>query len=88
MSEAMLEQGKGLRFASRLGEVVDDGLAAAREMGKHVSDAAEELIDDTAARIKRHPAETVLGAFTVGAIVGATGVVVGGILGWIISRRK
>ena len=47
---------------------------------KRSSDAAEELVDDTTQRIKRHPVEATVVTF-------ALGVIVGGFISWMISRR-
>ncbi len=71
---------EGIHLVSRLTDAVDDGIALAKQVGKHTSDAAEELMDDTTQRIRRHPTETLVGAF-------ALGVVAGGFLDWLIRRK-
>ena len=61
-------------------EAVADGLDTARKIGKQTSDAAEELMDDTAERIRRHPAETVVFAFVIGFLIG-------GFASWMTRHR-
>jgi hypothetical protein len=68
------------RTTSALADTIDNGITVAKRVGKQSSDAIEEFMDDTALRIKRHPAETVAGAF-------AAGVVAGGFLDWMLRRR-
>lgn len=68
------------RAAAALADAVEDSLAAARRIGTDTSDAAEQWMDDTSQRIKRHPAETVIGAF-------AAGIMLGAFLGWLTHRR-
>jgi ElaB/YqjD/DUF883 family membrane-anchored ribosome-binding protein len=89
MSEAtakVIDPVKNLHIASRFTDLVDEGINTAKRVGKQTSDAVEELMDDTALRIKRHPIETVAGAF-------AAGLVVGGflcsltMLGWFMRRK-
>ncbi len=68
------------RAAAALADAVEDSLAAAKRIGIDTSEAAEQLMDDTSQRIKRHPAETVIGAFAAGMMLGA-------FLGWLTHRR-
>jgi F0F1-type ATP synthase assembly protein I len=68
------------RAAAALADAVEDSLAAAKRIGTGTSDAAEQLMDDTSQRIKRHPVETVVGIF-------AAGVMLGAFLGWLTHRR-
>jgi len=67
------------RMKINLTEAVTDGLETAKKVGKQTSDAAEELMDDTAERIRRHPAETVVFAFVVGFLIG-------GFVSWLTRR--
>lgn len=67
-----------MRFA--VNDVVSDGLGSAKRVGKETSDAAEELMNDTAERVRRHPAESIVMAFMAGFIVG-------GLVSWL-TRRK
>ncbi len=58
------------RTASAFADAVENGIDAAKRVGKRGSDAAKEFIDDTVLRIKRHPVETVVAAFAVGFAIG------------------
>lgn len=68
------------RATSAMAQAVDKGVAVIKRAVKRSSDAAEELVDDTTQRIKRHPVEATAATF-------AMGVIVGGFIGWMISRR-
>ena len=68
------------RAAAALADAVEDSLAAAKRIGTGTSDAAEQLMEDTSQRIKRHPVETLVGAF-------AAGIMFGAFLGWLMHRR-
>ena len=68
------------RAVSAVSEAFDEGVEAAKHIGKRSSDAAEELMDDTTERIKRHPAETVVMAF-------AAGLLLGGFFSWCLRHR-
>jgi hypothetical protein len=69
------------RVTSALADVVEGGFDAAKRVGKRSSDAAEELMDDTAVRVKRHPVESVVTAFAIGFIVG-------GFVDWLTRRKS
>ncbi len=56
--------------ASVVADAVENGIHMAQRIGKAGSDAAEQLMEDTSERIRRHPTETVVMAFTAGVIVG------------------
>jgi ElaB/YqjD/DUF883 family membrane-anchored ribosome-binding protein len=58
------------RAASAMNEALEDGIGVAKRAVKHGCDAAEELMEDTELRIKRHPVETVIGAFALGTLIG------------------
>ncbi len=68
------------RATSAFADAIDEGIDVAKRVGKHTSDAVEELMDDTSQRIKRHPTETVVAAF-------ALGIIAGGFLDWMMRRR-
>jgi ElaB/YqjD/DUF883 family membrane-anchored ribosome-binding protein len=68
------------RATSAMAEAIDDGVDVIKRAVKRSSDAAEELVDDTTQRIKRHPVEATVVTFTLG-------VIVGGFISWMISRR-
>ncbi len=62
-------------------EAFEDGIGVMKRAVKHGCDATEEFMEDTQQRIKRHPVESLVAAFAVGAVAGM-------IVGWIGGRRK
>jgi len=89
MAESILEKAdaqvaesihKLSRATSAMAEAIDEGVDTIKRAVKQSSDAAEELMDDTTQRIKRHPVEATAVTFTLG-------VIVGGFIGWMMSRR-
>ncbi len=68
------------RATTAMTEALEDGIGLAKRAVKHGCDAAEELMEDTEQRIKRHPVETVVSAFAIGALTGI-------FIGWF-ARRK
>ena len=66
--------------ASVMADCVEDGIDAVKRVGKHASDATEELMEDTVNRVKRHPVESLVTAFAIGFILG-------GLVDWL-TRRK
>lgn len=68
------------RTGAAVADVIDDGIDMAKRVGRRSSDAAEELMEDTAQRIKRHPAESLVAAF-------ALGMFVGGFIACLIRRK-
>lgn len=68
------------RATAAVADVIDDGIDVAKRVGKRSSDAAEELMDDTTLRIKRHPLESLIAAFGIGLFVG-------GFIDCMIRRR-
>ena len=62
------------REASRLKGVVTDAvensLITAKRAVKRGYISAEDLVDETAHRIKRHPFRSIAGAFVIGALAG------------------
>jgi len=71
---------KAARTADAIAEAAEDTIGVLRRTGKQFSDAAEELLDDTTLRIKRHPAEAVVTTFAVGLMAGV-------LIGWFIGRK-
>ncbi len=68
------------RTASAFADAIENGIDAAKRVGKRGSNAAEEFMVDTVLRIKRHPVETVVAAF-------ALGFAFGGLVERLIRRR-
>jgi len=68
------------RATSAMAEAIDEGVGAIKLAVKRSGDLAEEMIDDTTQRVKRHPVETVVVTFSLGLIVG-------GLIGWMASRK-
>ena len=68
------------RATSAMAEAIDEGTDVIKHAIKQTGDVAEELLEDTTQRIKRHPVETMAATFTLG-------VVVGGLIGWLVARR-
>ncbi|MGA2963902.1 MAG: hypothetical protein ABSD96_19715, partial [Candidatus Korobacteraceae bacterium] len=68
------------RATSAMAEAIDEGVGAIKLAVKRSGDLAEEMIDDTTQRVKRHPVETVVATFSLGLIVG-------GLIGWMASRK-
>ena len=63
-----------------MAEAIDESVDVIKRGIKRSSDAAEELVDDTTQRIKRHPVEATAMTFMLG-------VIVGGFISWMISRQ-
>ena len=68
------------RAASAMAEAIDEGVGAIKLAVKRSGDLAEELMDDTTQRVKRHPVETMAATFTMGLFLG-------GLIGWMVSRK-
>jgi len=68
------------RASSAMADAIDESTDVIKHAIKRSGDAAEELLDDTTRRVKRHPVETMAVTFTLG-------VIVGGLIGWLVSRR-
>jgi hypothetical protein len=68
------------RATSAMADAIDEGVGVIKHAVKRSGDVAEELMDDTTQRVKRHPIETMAATFVAGAIVG-------GLIGWGMSRR-
>jgi ElaB/YqjD/DUF883 family membrane-anchored ribosome-binding protein len=65
---------------SSMAEAIDDGVGAIRLAVKRSGDLAEEIMDDTTQRVKRHPVETMVTTLAVGLLAGI-------FIGWAVSRR-
>ena len=68
------------RAASAMADAMDGSVRILKRAVRRSGDVAEELMDDTTERVKRHPAATIAATF-------ALGVIVGGIIGWAVSRK-
>ena len=68
------------RATSAMAEAIDEGVGAIKLAVKRSGDLAEEMIDNTTRRVKRHPVETVVATFSVG-------IIVGGFIGWMVFRK-
>lgn len=58
------------RTTTAVADAFESGIDTAKRLGKRGGDAAEELMDDTVVRIKRHPVESMVAAFAVGFAIG------------------
>ncbi len=90
MDEEMLEKAdeqvaesirKLTRATSAMADAIDEGVTVVKRAVKRSGDVAEELMVDTRERVKRHPAESMTAIFTLG-------VLIGGLVGWLMSKRK
>ncbi|MGA3091358.1 MAG: hypothetical protein ABSD75_22345 [Terriglobales bacterium] len=68
------------RAASAIADAVEDGLGVVRLAAKQGGDAAEEFLNDTTERLQRHSVLTM-------AMMFATGVAAGSLIGWTMKRR-
>jgi ElaB/YqjD/DUF883 family membrane-anchored ribosome-binding protein len=68
------------RATSTMAEAIDEGVGAIKLAVKRSGDLAEEMMDDTTQRVKRHPVETVVATFALGLIGGV-------LIGWMMSRK-
>ena len=68
------------RATSAMADAIDEGVGVIKRAVKRSGDAAEELMDDTTQRVKRHPAETLAATLALGLLVGA-------FIGWMARRR-
>jgi ElaB/YqjD/DUF883 family membrane-anchored ribosome-binding protein len=70
---------KQSRSTAAMADAIDEGVGVIKRTVKRSSDAAEELMEDTTQRVKRHPIETMAATFALGVFVGA-------FIGWMASR--
>jgi ElaB/YqjD/DUF883 family membrane-anchored ribosome-binding protein len=68
------------RATAAMAEALEDGIHAAKRVGKTGSEAAEEFLEDARERVKRHPAGTIAAAFGLGFLFGA-------IFDWMVRRK-
>ncbi len=65
---------------SAMAEAIDEGVGVIKLAVKRSGDLAEEIMDDTTQRVKRHPVETMVTTLAVGLVVGMC-------IGWLVSRK-
>lgn len=65
---------------SAMADAIDEGMGVIKRAVKRSGDVAEELMDDTTQRVKRHPAETIVATLALGLVAGV-------FIGWMVSRR-
>jgi len=68
------------RASSVMADAIDESVGVIKHAVKRSGDVAEELMDDAAQRVKRHPVETMAATFALGMVAGA-------FIGWMIRRR-
>ena len=68
------------RATGAITDAIEDGVGVVRHAEKQGCDTAEEFLDDTARRLPRHLALTVMTTFAVGVAAGALN-------GWMMKRR-
>ena len=72
--------GKLSHATSAMAEAIDEGVGVIKLAVKRSGDLAEEIMDDTTQRVKRHPVETMVATLALGLVAGV-------FIGWIVSRR-
>jgi ElaB/YqjD/DUF883 family membrane-anchored ribosome-binding protein len=68
------------RATSAMANAIGEGIGVIKRAVKRSGDVAEELMDDTTQRVKRHPAETIAATFALGLVAGV-------FIGWMMKRR-
>jgi ElaB/YqjD/DUF883 family membrane-anchored ribosome-binding protein len=68
------------RATSAMAEALEEGVGVIKRAVKRSGDLAEEIMDDTTQRVKRHPVETMVATLALGLVAGV-------FIGWIVSRR-
>ena len=68
------------RATSSMAEAIDEGVGVVKLAVKRSGDLAEEIMDDTTQRVKRHPVETMVTTL-------ALGLVAGFFIGWLVCRK-
>ena len=67
------------RFKSSLADAVEDNLHRARRAARRTRHGAEDLIENTAHKVKRHPFDAV-------GIAAGAGLAIGFLVGWAVKR--
>lgn len=68
------------RASSAMADAIDESVGVIKRAVKRSGDVAEELMDDTAQRVKPHPVETMAATFWLGLVAGV-------FFGWVITRK-
>ena len=68
------------RASSAMADAIDESVGVIKHAVKRSGDVAEELLDDAAQRVKRHPVETMAATFGLGLVAGV-------FIGWMITRK-
>ena len=68
------------RASSAMADAIDESVGVIKHAVKRSGDVAEELMDDAAQRVKRHPVETMAATFGLGLVAGV-------FIGWMITRK-
>jgi ElaB/YqjD/DUF883 family membrane-anchored ribosome-binding protein len=68
------------RATSAMADAIDEGVGVIKRAVKRSGDVAEELMDDTTQRVKRHPVETIAATLAFGLVAGV-------FIGWMMKRR-
>jgi ElaB/YqjD/DUF883 family membrane-anchored ribosome-binding protein len=68
------------RATSAMADAIEEGVGVVKRAVKRSGEVAEELMDDTTQRVKRHPVETMAATLACGLVAGA-------FIGWMMRRR-
>ena len=68
------------RATSAMADAIDEVVGVIKRAVKRSGDVAEELMDDTTQRVKRHPMEAMAATLAFGLLAGA-------FIGWMMKRR-
>ncbi len=68
------------RATSAMADSIEEGVGIIQHAIKRSGDLAEELMDDTTQRVKRHPTETLAATLAFGLFAGV-------LIGWMLKRR-
>jgi F0F1-type ATP synthase assembly protein I len=72
------------RATTAMADSIDEGAGVIQRAIKRSGDLAEEFMDDTTQRVKRHPIETIAATLAFGLVAGAFA---GAFFGWMVKRR-
>jgi ElaB/YqjD/DUF883 family membrane-anchored ribosome-binding protein len=80
VGESLMERGAASRLKTAASHAVEDAVTEAKRFARHSRYAAEDLMEDTAHRVKRDPLRSVALGFAIGLGVGALAV-------WVAMRE-